>query len=45
MKNKSLISITDYSKEEYLRILSLAEEFEKEPNQRIAEGKVVASLF
>lgn len=45
MKNKSLISITDYSKEEYLRILFLAEEFEKEPNQRIAEGKVVASLF
>ncbi len=45
MKNKSLISITDYNKEEYLRILSLAEEFEKDQNQNIAEGKVIASLF
>lgn len=45
MKNKNLISITDFSKEEYLQVLSLAEEFEKNPVQKIAEGKVVASLF
>lgn len=42
---KDLISITDFSKEEYLRILDLAGEFEQNPNQRLLEGKVVASLF
>ena len=45
MKKKDLISITDYSKEDYLHILDLAAEFEKNPNQRLLEGKVVASLF
>jgi aspartate carbamoyltransferase catalytic subunit len=42
---KDLISITDYSKEDYLHILELAADFEKNPNQRLLEGKVVASLF
>jgi len=42
---KDLISITDYTKEEYLRILDLAAEFEKNPNQELLNGKVVASLF
>ncbi len=45
MKNKSLVSITDYSKEDYLRIIALAEEFEKTPNQSILSDKVVATLF
>jgi aspartate carbamoyltransferase catalytic subunit len=45
MKKKDLISITDYSKEDYLQILDLAAYFEKNPNQKILEGKVVASLF
>ncbi len=45
MKKRDLISITDYSKEDYLRILELAADFEKNPNQRLLEGKVVASLF
>jgi aspartate carbamoyltransferase catalytic subunit len=42
---KDLISITDYSKEEYLKIMDMAAEFEKEPNQNLLNGKVVASLF
>ncbi|RKD90134.1 aspartate carbamoyltransferase [Mangrovibacterium diazotrophicum] len=42
---KDLISIMDYSKEEYLRIMELAADFERNPNQRLLEGKVVASLF
>jgi len=42
---KDLISITDFSKEEYLRIMELAAEFEKNPNQELLKGKVVASLF
>jgi aspartate carbamoyltransferase catalytic subunit len=42
---RDLISITDYTKEEYLRIMELAAEFEKNPNQDLLKGKVVASLF
>ena len=45
MKTKSLISITDYTKEEYLRIMELTADFERNPNQKLLEGKVVASLF
>ena len=45
MKNKSLISITDYTKEDYKKILDLAEEFEKNPRQNIMDKYVVASLF
>ena len=42
---KDLISITDYSKDEYLKIMNLAAEFEEKPNQDLLKGKVVASLF
>ncbi len=45
MKNKSLVSITDFSKEEILRIVELAAEFEANPNQKLLDGQVVSSLF
>lgn len=45
MKNRSLVSIDDFSTEEILAILNLAEEFEKKPVQNLLEGKVVATLF
>lgn len=45
MKNKSLVSITDYTKEEYLKILSLADDFEQKPHPTLFNGKVVATLF
>jgi len=45
MKNRSLVSIDDYTKEEYLEILRVAAEFEKKPVQNIFEGRVVATLF
>jgi aspartate carbamoyltransferase catalytic subunit len=45
MKNKSLVSINDYSKDEYLKILNLAETFEKNPVRDLMSGKVVATLF
>lgn len=45
MKNRSLISINDYSKEQQLRILELAAEFEKDPRQKILDNHVVATLF
>lgn len=41
----SLISITDFSKDKYLRIMELAAEFEQNPNQNLLHNKVVASLF
>jgi aspartate carbamoyltransferase catalytic subunit len=45
MKNKSLVSITDLSKEQYFQILDLAEEFAKKPKQNLLENYVVATLF
>ncbi len=45
MKNRSLVSIDDYSKEEWIKILDIAEEFEEQPRQRILKDFVVATLF
>lgn len=45
MKNKSLVSIDDLSTDEMVSILDLAEKFEKEPNQRLLEDSVIATLF
>ena len=45
MSKKSLISITDFSKEEYLEIMELSQKFESNPNQALLKGKVVATLF
>jgi aspartate carbamoyltransferase catalytic subunit len=45
MKNKSLVSINDFTREEHIRILELAGAFEKRPKQRILEDYVVATLF
>ncbi len=45
MKNKSLVSIDDLTTEEILRILDLAGEFEKDPVQKLLEGRVIATLF
>lgn len=44
-KVNSLVSIHDFSKEEMLHILDVAQDFEKNKNQPILQGKVVASLF
>ncbi|MBD8389385.1 aspartate carbamoyltransferase [Dysgonomonas sp. BGC7] len=45
MCNKSLVSITDYSKEDIIRILNLTRKFDEKPNRRLLEGKVCATLF
>ena len=45
MKNRSLVSISDYTLDEQLKILKLAAEFEKKPRQKILEKYVVASLL
>ncbi len=45
MIGKSLVSIIDYTKDEYLKILELAAKFEQQPKQKILDGYVVATLF
>lgn len=45
MNNESLVSISDLTKEEILELLEKARKFEENPNQRLLEGKVVATLF
>jgi len=45
MNTGSIVSIEDLSKEQIMEILEIAREFEKNPNQRLLEGKVAASLF
>ena len=42
---RDLISITDYTRDDYLKIMRLAAEFETNPNQNLLHGKVGASLF
>ena len=45
MLRKSLVSIDQCTKDDILRILDNAKKFERKPNQRLLEGKVVATLF
>ena len=45
MSTKSIVSITDYSKEQILSILDYAATFEANPNQNLLNGKVAATLF
>lgn len=42
---KSLVSISDFSKEEILAIMRLAADFENDCTDRVLQGKVIASLF
>ncbi len=43
--NRSLVTIAEHSREKIEYLLEMATEFEKHPNRRILEGKVVATLF
>lgn len=45
MNTKSLVSISDIGRDEILRLLDIAGRFEENPNRRLLEGKVVATLF
>lgn len=45
MKNRSLVSITDFTRDDYLKVLKVAAEFEKSSYQNLLNGKVVATLF
>ncbi|HBQ55759.1 MAG TPA: aspartate carbamoyltransferase, partial [Porphyromonadaceae bacterium] len=45
MKAKSLVNISDYGKEDILRILKAATAFKANPNRDLLQGKVCATLF
>ncbi|MBN1107592.1 MAG: aspartate carbamoyltransferase [Bacteroidales bacterium] len=45
MKNRSLVSIDDFSSEEITEVLDMAADFEKKPVRKLLEGKVIATLF
>lgn len=45
MENHSFVSIAGLSKEDILYLLQMAGEFEKCPNRKLLDGKVVATLF
>ena len=45
MNTKSLVSISDLSRDEILSLLETARKFEARPNRRLLEGQVVATLF
>lgn len=45
MQSKSLVSISDISKDEILELLERARYFEEHPDSKILDGKVVATLF
>lgn len=45
MNKTSLISITDYSKDELLELIKLADYFEHNPEPELLKNKVIASLF
>ncbi|MEE1208339.1 MAG: aspartate carbamoyltransferase [Muribaculaceae bacterium] len=45
MKTKSLVSISDITADEMMKLLRDAAYFERHPNQKILDGKVVATLF
>ena len=45
MKCDSLVSINDFSKEDIMDLLEKARSFEENPNRKVLDGKVIATLF
>lgn len=45
METRSLVTIAKHSKEKLLYLIEMAQEFEKHPNRKILDGKIVATLF
>ena len=45
MNSNSLVNISELSREEILHLLEVSRYFEENPNQKILDGKVVATLF
>lgn len=45
MEKHSLVTIAEHSREKIEYLIQMAEEFERHPNRRLLQGKVVATLF
>ena len=45
LKNRNIISINDFSKEELLHILKVVRQIEQKPNSKLLRGKILAALF
>jgi aspartate carbamoyltransferase catalytic subunit len=45
MKSNCLVSISDCSKEDILKLIEKTELFEKNPNRKLLKGKICATLF
>ena len=45
METNSFVTIAEHSKEKILYLLEMAQQFEKRPNRKLLNGKVVATLF
>lgn len=45
MNQRSIVSIADFSREKIQQLLERTAQFEQQPNRRLLEGKVVATLF
>jgi len=44
-ENRSLVTIANLSKEKIMYLIQMAQEFEKRPNRKILDNRVVATLF
>ena len=44
-KNRDIISINDFSKEELLFVLKAARQMEQKPKNNLLRGKILATLF
>ena len=45
MNQRSIVSIADFSRDKIQQLLERTAQFEQQPNRRLLEGKVVATLF
>jgi aspartate carbamoyltransferase catalytic subunit len=45
MKKESFVSVADLSKEKIVHLIKKAESFEKNPNRKLLDGKICATLF
>lgn len=43
--NRSIITLANHSREKIIELIHMSEEFERHPNRRLLEGKIVATLF
>lgn len=43
--NHSLVTIANLSRDKIMYLITMAQEFEKNPNRKILDGRIIATLF